>query len=225
MLDSFALAQVSRGSTATFTLGKFEGFGNDAVQAKIRSRVPDPELFEDLMVEFVMAAWHETKGHKCLPLEEEGWPDLRIDFESFPLPLFVECKRLHVISEKNLSRVINKASNQLSAAPPESFGVVILDVSAAVGLLPLSEGTPPHPVQRVIGDVKKALSGPKNRSVDRAIVVWDDYLYSRLPGANDAAALRRLFVNVEHELIDHVRPIPPPVATFEGYTGLVSFQQ
>lgn len=59
---------------------------------KVKSRISDPEFFEDLVVEFYTASWYMNEGYPITQLEVKSFPDFRVEFEG--KQYFIECKHL-----------------------------------------------------------------------------------------------------------------------------------
>jgi len=108
ILDSCILVTLTEGNLQQLKLGSLDLYGDEAVQKKIRSRITNPEQFEDLMVELYVGAWHRTKNHTVEPIEKEGYPDLRIEIPNINIPVFTECKHLRTGSKNNLQTQLRK---------------------------------------------------------------------------------------------------------------------
>jgi len=89
VLDSYILVALTEGDIQQLKLGSLDLYGDETVQKKIRSRITDPEQFEDLMVELYVAAWHKTKSHAIDPIEKEGYPDLKVEIPNINIPVFI----------------------------------------------------------------------------------------------------------------------------------------
>jgi hypothetical protein len=194
-------------------------YGDTAVQTKITSRINDPKQFLDLMVELSLAAWHKREGHRITPFEKEGWPDLAVDVEGFEYPIFLECKRVEAFSKQRLAKHIQKANSQLKKVGTPSYGVVLLDWTAAIGseIAPIHDETP-HIIVQLLALIRHAISGAKNRSVSRVIVVWDDAGVLGEPPARSAIFLRRNSAFIDHEPVAGITLIPPELPLFRGTT-------
>ena len=219
ILDSYILVALTEGNPQQLKLGSLDLYGDEAVQKKIRSRITNPEQFEDLMVELYVGAWHKTKNHTIEPIEKEGYPDLKIEIPSIGIPVFIECKHLWTSSKNRLQEVIKKANKQIKKAAKEikilSYGAVILDVSIPVVAGQVENDNLSDKLQEMIDVVQSALSGGKNRSVGAAIVVWDDYMIMGNPPSNTLVAFRRRYKCVLHKDV----AIPEKLPLFEGYTS------
>lgn len=223
MLDAAAFIRVSDGDLQAFSLGDLSGYGDAAVQRKIQSRLNDPNQFQDLMAELSLAAWHQFEGHAVTPYETDGWPDLKVVFAADDLPILLECKRLHVTSSTRLAKQITKANRQIRHAQIAAYGIVALDVTTALsgGLRELSDDIPEE-IALLVEPVRAALSGPKNRSVDRVLLIWDDVGMLGDPPKPTAIFLRRRFLVVDHEPVAGVRSVPQTARTFQGNTVMLA---
>ena len=226
ILDTGVLIDVTTGDPSQLRLGSLATYGDAAVQKKIRSRIGNPNQFEDLMVELYFGAWHKGKeGHIVMPLEQETFPDLKIETPDIDLPVFVECKRLRSVSVNRMRDVVKTASRQLGNTPEDSHRLAVLDVSTAVDLVQsngddLQHDDPiPKAVSQTIECVRGTLRGGKNLGVDVALVVWDDCIV--FGGPKKGGTL--LFLRRRGSLLEHERArrrIPEPDKLFEGYTAV-----
>lgn len=220
VLDSYILVALTEGDPQQLKFGSIDLYGDGAVQKKIRSRITNPEQFEDLMVELYAGAWHKTEKHAIEPIEKEGYPDLRIRISNTKVPVFIECKHLWTLSKNRLQEVIKKANKQIKKAIKEmgtpSYGVVILDVSAPIAAGQVENDNLPPKLQEVIKTVQATLGGEKNRSVGTAIIVWDDYMLMGNPPNATLSAFRRRYRRISHK--NPVLAVPENLPLFEGYT-------
>ena len=184
LLDNLTLSKIGGRRFADFQLGDIAGYGDHAVQQKLRSQIAKPGQFEDVMVELATAAWHLELGHRVIPIEEEGQPDFRIE-GMMAMPLPIECKNLTTSNPKRIGRLVWHANHQIRACEPSTVGGLVIDVSQAVGLLPNTD-TPHASVIAIARHVKRALSGAKNRAVARAEIVWNEYSVLSRPEESDA---------------------------------------
>jgi hypothetical protein len=218
LLDSTTFVTISGGDPGNLRIGNLSGYGDDAVQRKIRSRLPDPRQFDALMLEISTAAWHQSQGHHIKPLEDEGLPDLRVAIQGIDLPLYVECKRLTTSSEAGIQKRIRYANRQIKAVGDPCYGVVILDVSGAVGAITNLSDEIPKAVRTILHYVDGALTGPKNRSVSRVIVTWDDMGIMGQPPERTSVFLRRNIKHLNHDPVDGVLSLPGEIELFQGQT-------
>ena len=178
-LNTALLVRLSGGNPSQVTPGTFEAFGDEEVQKKIRSRVKDPQFYEDLLVELYTASWHRTKDREASLLETTGFPDVRVNIKSLDYPIYIECKRITVSSLNQIQSDIKDASNKLKRASQgadrDAYGAALLDFCAVVGLHRQETQAIPPPIEDVKQKVRNALRGEKNSHVETAIVVWDDY--------------------------------------------------
>ena len=220
ILDSYILMALTEGNPQQLKLGSLDLYGDEAVQRKIRSRITNPEQFEDLMVELYVGAWHKTKSHTIDPIEKEGYPDLRIEIPNINIPVFIECKHLWTGSKNNLQDAIKKANKQIKRTAKEielpSYGAVILDVSVPVAADQVENDNLSDKLLRMVDVVQSALSGEKNQSVGAAIIVWDDYMLMGKPPDSTLVAYRRRYKRISHR--NPNLPVPENLPLFEGYT-------
>jgi hypothetical protein len=179
-MDASLLVKLTEGDLRELLPGKMESFGDKNVQERIRQRKMVTDQFEDLFVELYTAAWHKKIGRKVALLEGigKGLPDVRVDIESLPYPIFIECKRLKVFTAKNIRRDINTASKQLrsiSKTDPRAYGAVLLDFSGMLGDYQATDNSIPEMIQVVMKIVESSLKGEQNTHVMSAILVWTDY--------------------------------------------------
>jgi len=221
VLDSYIHVALTEGDIRQLKLGSLDLYGDETVQKKIRSRITDPNQFEDLMVELYVAAWHKTKNHTIELIEKDGYPDLKIEIPAMNIPVFIECKHLWTGSKNRIQKVIKKANNQIKKAVKEtgitSYGAVILDVSIPVAAGQVENDNLPDKLREMVNVVQSALSGKKNRSVGAAIIVWDDYMQIGNPPDRTMLAYRRRYKRVSHTSPN--LPIPENLPLFEGYTA------
>lgn len=222
-IDAFLLIRLSEGDLKMLTPGRYESFGDENVQRKISSRIEKAESFEDTLVELYTAGWHKRDGRSVTLSETEGYPDVRVKFDSMSFPIFIECKRISVISENRIQSVIKKASNQIEVASKgadaNAYGAALLDLTGPPGArFEPNETIPPH-ILEVIRQVGRTLSGNKNTHVKSAVVVWDGYhVTGKLPNPV-VVQYRRSARIIQHSLNNHQLTIDK---IFDGYfSGLV----
>lgn len=220
MLDAFALVKISGGDLQTFSLGNFSGYGDEGVQRKIKSRVNDYHHFQDLMAELSVAAWHQSEGHSVIPFEKEGWCDLKIVFAADDLPILLECKRIHVPTITRLAKHITKANKQIRQTCMAAYGVVVLDVTMFLSKSEqvLSDETP-REIAAVVEPIRAMLSGPKNRSIGRVLLTWDEAGIVGTPPDRTLAVLRRSIRAIDHEPSVGVFRLPDTAPAFQGSTA------
>lgn len=220
-LDTHAWLNISQGGdAAALQLGRIDGYGDDGVARKIRSRVLQPRGYSDLLVELVIGGFHRSEGRRVIPYERDSYPDLRVD--ATEIPLLVECKRLQTTGERRIRKVVQKANKQVKMAAADLArpfdGVVVLDLNGVrAPRFGSSEWTPTH-VEEAIGAARRALSGEKNRSIRQALVVWDYYAFS----GNDRAQTLTAYVRA-CAAVDHTGPVlaePCGITGFEGQTAV-----
>jgi hypothetical protein len=201
LLDTQTWLAIAPGSEpAQFRLGSIDGYGDEDVRRKIRSRIRNAGQYGHLLVELMIGGIHRSDGRTVIPYEQTGYPDLRVETPSGPL--LIECKRLASLNENRLRTVIKDANRQIKTASDDLAGpfdgAVILDLN---GYRPAefgsSEWNPPH-VDETLGLVQRALSGEKNRSIRSAYVLWDDCLFVGNEASRTVVGYRRRVEVVEH---------------------------
>jgi hypothetical protein len=178
-LNTYYMIRLSGGDINQMTPGLFESFGDEDVQTKIRTRVPDPSSYEDLLIELYTASWHRQKDRSVSLLEKTGFPDVRVSFEALGFPIFIECKRLKVSSVNQIQGDVKDASHKIArasqGADSNAYGAVLLDFASLIGLPRQEDNSHPPAVVDVMQKVRQAIRGDKNTHVKSAVVVWDDY--------------------------------------------------
>lgn len=219
ILDAITFVTVSAGDVQQMQLFDLSGYGDSAVQAKLRSRINNPSQFKHLMVELSVAAWHQGIGHHITPFEKEGWPDIRADAPGFEYPVFLECKRVEVLSNQRIAKHIQNANRQIKEVGTSAYGVAVLDVTGAIGskLAPISDEKPPEIVQ-LIDAAREAISGPKNRCISRVLLIWDESGIFGNPPERTSIFLRRNVASIDHDPLVGVIMIPPELPLFGGNT-------
>lgn len=224
-IDALLLIRLSEGDLKNLAPGHREALGEAKVLRQISSRIEEPESFEDLLVELYTAGWHKREGCSITLPEKDGYPDVRVKIDSIPFPIYIECKRLSVTSEKRVQHVINKASNQIEVASQgadaNAYGAVLLDFTGPEGAkLEPDESIPTH-IQEAMKQVRRTLSGNKNTHVKSAIVAWDGYhITGKLPDPV-VVQYRRSARLIHHTL--NLKPLTID-KLFDGYFSGVMFQ-
>ena len=88
VLDSYIISLITRGDVQRLSWGSLSLYGDKLVQTKIRSRITDPEQFEDIMVELYTGAWHISKRHTVTPIENKRLPDFKVEFSNITYPIY-----------------------------------------------------------------------------------------------------------------------------------------
>jgi hypothetical protein len=217
-LDSWILAAITEGDLRRLKLGSLDFHGDQSVQKKVRSRVEDPEQYEDLMVELYVGAWHLTENHSVAYLEKEGVPDFRIDIRDADFPVLIDCKRLRQRSAKRARKDVTKANTQIKNARTNvdpAYGILVLDASA--GDFTKAQGDQlPDGLGPIIKAVQSSLSGQENRSVGAVVLVWDDYMVRGIPPDKTWVGFRRRYERVFHK--NPLTPVPKDLRMFDGWT-------
>lgn len=223
-LDTVLLIDVTSGDSEKFKLGNLATYGEDEVQTKIKSRIGNRVQFDSLMVELYVGAWHQMRnGRTVTPLERSNFPDLQVVGDDFGHPVLFECKRLRSLSKNRVESDVKDASRQLGEAPDPAYRVLILDVTEAIGIIktelrpPPSLDPIPESVLAISSLVEGALRGNKNKSVELAIIVWDDYLEAGSPiQGGTFFALRRRTHALVHPA--HRGKVKEPNKFFDGFS-------
>ena len=178
-LNASLLIKLTDGDLQMLLPGKFESFGNEEIRKKFKKI--DADQFDDLFVELYTAGWHKTEGRTATFLQGSHLPDVRVDSDSLPFPILIECKRIRGSSDNVDSTIrddIKDASSKIenaSKSNPHAYGSVLLDFSAMLGEYRATNNSIPDKILGVMEVVRQALSGNKNTHVKSAIVVWDDF--------------------------------------------------
>ncbi len=220
VLDSAILVTLTQGNLSQLKFGSLDLYGDKAVQKKIRSRITNPEQFEDIMVELSFGAWHEMVKHSVIPLEIESYPDLELKIVGIDIPIFVECKHLRSASENRLNKEITKANSQIKATGIPCYGIGFFDVSIPVSMGQVEDDEFPMRLQEIIEIVQSTISGPKNRSIGVVLLAWDDYNIMGEPPDLTQITFRRRHVRIPHSPSKDVMEIPEDLRLFDGYTTI-----
>jgi hypothetical protein len=220
ILDSGVVVALTDGDFGQLKFESFNSLGEKDVREKIRSRILNPQQFEDLMVELCVGAYHKMEGHKISLLEKEGYPDLKVEIAGICTPLFIECKHLWTMSSNNIQSAIKKANRQIKKAkgdyPGLSYGVTLLDASIPLFIRKVENDLLPRQLEQVLSAIELALSGNKNTSISAGIIVWDDYMKMGDPPKPTYLAFRRRAKIVRHKA--EILPIPDSIQLFQGFT-------
>jgi len=214
MLDSYILSQITGGDIKDLSLRPLS-YGDKAFQEKILSRVTDENQFEDIMVELYIGAWHLSNGHKVTPVEEEGLPDLRIEFPNVTYPAFIECKHLRTRTKRRVIDLVRKANNQIKKINGQCYGIMIVDATLPVAAGIVKDDRLPAQIQEISKVIRSALSGEKNRSIGTTLVVWDDNTILGQPPEKTLVTLRRRHIRINHNRPNTV--VPRTLPLFNGF--------
>ncbi|MFC1990659.1 hypothetical protein ACFLU9_00710 [Chloroflexota bacterium] len=198
VLDSVILVTITEGDSKSLKLGSLDLFGDEAVKKKITSRITDPEQFDDLMVELSFAAWHKKRGNKIVPFEKECLPDLKLEISGASVPIYFECKHLRSISTNRLNDVIKKANSQIKAVDEPHFGIAVLDVSTPASIGLVESDDVPDKIKVIETAVQNIMNYNKNRSVEMAILLWDEYKIRGKPPEKTMIYYKRRHLRVPH---------------------------
>lgn len=219
IMNSGILVKVTGGDVQELRFGSLNVYGDEVVRKKVRSRITDPEQFEDIMVELSFAAWHGMHNHGVMPLEEEGLPDFKLAIPNLELPVYAECKHLRSGSKNRLRKVISKANSQIKAVSEMCYGVAVLDVSMPVAFEKVENDRFSERLQEIISFVRSSVSGSKNRSISDVVLTWDDYMVKGTPPEATLVVFRRRSERISHSPGEDVKRIPENIQLFDGFTG------
>jgi hypothetical protein len=221
ILDGAIIMQLSGGKVRELTLGDLRSFGDALVQRKVRSRITDPEAFEDLFVEFSVAANHLAKDHLVTPLEQDNKPDLLI--HSSHGEAGIECKRLRVASANAMYSDISNANRQLRSLAAEFGGALVIDISAHASITHDRDSDDILPqVTEAEEWVRAAFKRGPFRSISRLALVWDESSFVLDASMPPWAVLRRRTYEVELEKRTDRRGWPEPLDLFTGFTVMAN---
>lgn len=220
LLDSAVLVALTRGDPGQLTLGNIDLLGDGPVQQKIRSRLPDSNQYEDVMVELSTAASLQTRGYQVRLVEREGHPDLHVHLPRRSEPLLVECKRLSTDSPDRLHRHIKKADQQLAKGHAEvggrAYGVLVLDASPVVSAGRVVDDALPPVLETLLGRIELELASGRRPSIGTVLVLWDDYMVLGTPPERTMVAFRRRVRRLSQ--LGSIRAVPDDEPLVEGWT-------
>lgn len=212
-LDSVWFSFLSESDLASYQVGSFSDYGDDKFRRFRESRAAHEQGFDDLMTELSYGAWHKWQGAVVQPLEEEGKADL---IARLAQPgggaLVAECKRLTVMNSNRIDAIVKKASRQIRETDALVPGVLVVDVTAAIGGLERAS-------QSEVGDelelaFTEAIRGEKNRSVSTVVLFWDHHEYVQSDDGRIESLLQRRWQQLDHGA--PANPLPLDAKVFEG---------
>ena len=160
------------------------------------------------------------QGNLPEPIEAEGRADILVALEGVPERVVVECKRLQSVSENRINAEVRDANRQIKAEGNTAPGVAVFDVTEGL------ESTRSHGlnqrVTQLASDVKRAISGAKNRSVSAVVLIWDEFQVVPGEGGKTETLFHRKW-----DVLRHSGPrvtIPETVEIYEGYTVYSALQ-
>ncbi len=215
LLDAFLLSTISSSDMGKLIVGALN-YGGKKVQRKILQRLPDSQQFQDIMVELYMGAWYITKNNTVVPLEMDGYPDIRINFSNSSDVAYIECKHLRTKDERRIVDVISKGNTQLENTKTDCYGCLVLDVTIPINAGSVKDDLLPLEVSEIIRIVQSSLSGEENKAIGSAVLVWDDYMILGVPPKKTSIAYRRRFQRIDHK--NPKKVIPASILLFEGFT-------
>lgn len=232
-LDTYYFVQLTEGNREQLKLGLFALVGDENVRAYIRSRIDNPDFYEDIMVQLYVASWYKANHQAVSLVEKDGWPDVRVNLSVPNIPMLVECKRLRStgetspeILERKIRRVTYKADTQIKHAVSDlghghCYGVLVLDVSSIVPKTWTELGNIPQEALQAANFAQRALSGNKNTSVHVAIVVWDTHKLEVDPSPSFRYICARRCLRVKHLLPRPIFPENTPPALIHIFQNLI----
>jgi len=190
LLDTLDIRNVDPAST-------WELIAESEALRQIRSRLSDPEQFQDQFA--VIRCWSllHSAGITARLVEHPGWPDISADVPSGNTS--VEVKRLRLDTRvTRVRKVISKANEQIRNASATGVGTVYLEVSRPLAASPLTDELPPE-VGSCIAEVRREWGSGHSTRVGRVVVAWDDMAFLGHPPALTKAVFRRRTVVVDHK--------------------------
>jgi hypothetical protein len=216
VLDSAVFVALTEGNMNELKFGSLDLYGDNPVKRFIQTRVTEVDLFEDVMVQLALGAWHKVEKHIVTPSEKEGFPDLEISIPAYSMPFLFECKRVTSGTKNRIGKVINKANAQIKVPGKKAYGIATLDISDVVGVHCVVDDEVPSIVKQLASFAKSSLGGGYNRSVGAVVLMWDDYLRYGEPPEKMLFAFRRCSITITHPTPLEVIPTTAPI--FKGYT-------
>jgi len=205
LLDTLDIRNVDPAST-------WELVAESEALRQIRSRLADPEKFQDQFA--VIRCWSLLHGVGITArlVEHPGWPDISADAPSGRT--WVEVKRFRLGTRvTRVRKVISKANEQIRNASATAVGIVYLEVSRPLAAAPLTDEIPPE-VGNCIAEVRRECGSGHSTSVGRVVVAWDDMTFLGHPPALTMAVFRR-----RTAVVDHKVPLSPPSIAFHSAAG------
>lgn len=218
----------------TMIIDETSGKGKQEFKKKFFSRIISPALYEDFLVELYSGYWYEINNFTVERLEKENYPDLQIKSDKNQFSLFVECKRLTTKSENRIRQVIRKANFQLKEAIKNSdyraSGILILDISTLISnqnkrfynfdsfkneAKTIRENIFLD-IETIKTSIKSSLVG-KNHSIERVIIVWDEFLSVKSPKKGVYVAYRLRTYIIDSPYIKDFSFYQLPL--FDGFTS------
>lgn len=183
LLFSYILSKVSGGNKTNLSLGNFANYGDQKVRQRILTQLEDPIKFQSLMTEIIFGGWFSDKSEYTLTAtEDEGLADFKIDVQSYPIPLVVDCKFIEKNTNDNrYKKNIEKANKQIkkwkNKLGSEVYGLVVMDVSNQVGLNNNIHNIPDkvQEIQKIILKSIKNNNTSVNTSVSAVLLIWDNF--------------------------------------------------
>jgi hypothetical protein len=219
-LNSYVFLSLSGADISTASFDSLMMTLDENVKKKLLSKATISSQYEDLLVELYCGAWHKSKGHAVKLMEDEGPPDLVVQFPRFPNQIYFECKKLRTPNKARIQADVkdaNKKFRHIELVEDQSpLGVLFLDVTSQLGLSEVGDEGIPDYIQETVEDIRMHLTADKNRLVSSAVVVWDDFI-KNTEEHKIVVAHRRRFVKVEN--INATLALPDELPLFEGFTA------
>ena len=207
LLDTLDIRNVDPAST-------WELVAESEALRQIRSRLADPEKFQDQFA--VIRCWSLLRcvGITARLVERPGWPDISADAPSGSGSTWVEVKRLRLSTRvTRVRKVISKANEQIRNASATAVGTVYLEVSRPLVAAPLTDEIPSE-VGSCIAEVRREFGSGHSTSIGRVVVAWDDMAFLGHPPALTKAVFRR-----RTAVVDHKDPLSLPSIAFHSAAG------
>jgi hypothetical protein len=205
LLDTLDIQNVDPAST-------WELVAEPEALRQIRSRLADPEEFQDQFA--VIRCWSLLHGMGITArlVERPGCPDISVDAPSGST--WIEVKRCRLGTRvTRVRKIISKANRQIRNASATDVGIVYLEVSRSLVAAPLTDDIPTD-VDTCIGEVRRECGSGHSTSIGRVVVAWDDMAFlGRPPALTKAVFLRKTAV------VDHKEPLSRPSIAFHSRAG------
>ena len=215
MLDTLLLSKVSGSDYEQNIVGSFERYGDKRFSAFRRSRVLEPQGFDDLMTELAYGAWEVMQGAHVDPIELQGQADMLVNRVSTNFRVVAECKRLTVSTPNRVQAIVKKANKQIRNTLRLVPGLLIVDITPALG-----GRDRPNDVN--VGDeletlFQGAVGTKKNRAISAVVLVWDHYEHVVSSTGRVEGLLQRRRQVIHHNVPDIPWPASEPL--FDGLTA------
>lgn len=168
------------------------------VLQQLRSRVLDPDQFNDQMAAFSCWEFLNNKGISARLIEKHGLPDICVDISDNEQE-WIEVKRIRKRTDpQRVRRDIVKANKQIKCGDANGAGSVFLSIERQQMGVAFDESIP-HDIQVYVKEVDRELGSDSSKSVHSVIVAWDDFtLFADSPEKTCYYVRRRSLVRHHH---------------------------